>query len=151
MKTEHKTAPKRISRPAGNTPEIRLPYSVFALLSSPFCPASPSCRSTRVESPLQIGVVTQNKPNSQNHKTTATYCTTKIYANIPPRPAPKNKPNQTQFRPPPPVHEKSPATKIFHGSSAPNFPRNNGMTKGCYHNKIRIVSFVAKFSLTSPS
>ena len=41
-------------------------------------------------------LITQNKPNSLNPKTTATSFTPKIYANIPPHPTQKNKPNQTQ-------------------------------------------------------
>jgi len=43
--------------------------------------------------------IMQNKPNFPNNKITATSCATKAYANIPPRPNQKNKPNQTQFRP----------------------------------------------------
>ena len=43
---------------------------------------------------------TQNKPNSQNPKTTATPYATKRYNNNRPPSMHKNKPNQTQFTPP---------------------------------------------------
>ena len=88
--------------------------SVFCLLSSVFClpspvscllspvsclirPSCPACLpSTLVETPLQIGLFSQNKPNPLNRKTNATTCITKSYEDKPPRPARKNKPKQTQ-------------------------------------------------------
>jgi hypothetical protein len=43
----------------------------------------------------------RNKPNSRKAKMNLTYCLTKDYENKPRLRTPKNKPNQTQFYPPP--------------------------------------------------
>jgi len=44
------------------------------------------------------GLTMQNKPNFLIPKSTTTSCVPKTYKNIPPRPAQKNKPKQTQFQ-----------------------------------------------------
>jgi len=82
------------------SPVFCLLSSAFCLLSSVFCPIRPSCPaclpSTLVETPLQIGLFSQNKPNPLKAKTNATTCITKSYEDKPPRLARKNKPKQTQ-------------------------------------------------------
>ena len=60
------------------------PSSALCLLSSPFCPVPPSCHSTLVENPLQIGLFAQNKPNPKNPKTNATLFAAKNYEERPP-------------------------------------------------------------------
>jgi len=47
----------------------------------------------------------QNKPNFQNAKMNLTFYSTKDYENKPNLRTPKNKPNQTQFYPPPAVSD----------------------------------------------
>ena len=73
-------------RPWLNTP-IPSSFSVLYTYRTP---------STLVETPLQIELFMQNKPNPQNREMAATSCAAKTYTNIAPRPTEKNKPNQTQ-------------------------------------------------------
>jgi len=47
--------------------------------------------------PENHGVIAQNKPNSQNKQIPTTSFPSRAYTNLPLRPTPKNKPNQTQF------------------------------------------------------
>ena len=64
--------------------EIRILSSVFRLLPQP--PIYPSL-------PRNQPCIAQNKPNSIKAKINATSYAPKSYTNIPPHPAPKNKPN----------------------------------------------------------
>jgi hypothetical protein len=80
---------------------------IFYILISEFSLSSVSCllesalfyrRSTFVESPLQIHLFMQNKPNFRNAKMNIITILTKTYENIQCSSLRQNKPNQTQFR-----------------------------------------------------
>jgi len=67
--------------------------------SCPIRPSNPECHSTSVERALQITLFLQNKANSRKPKIAATPFMAKDYKENSPRPARKNKPNQTQSIP----------------------------------------------------
>jgi hypothetical protein len=88
-----------------------LPSPVSCLLSPVSCllPAPPILPNL----PRIHESIMQNKPNSRNDKTNATFFTAKDYENEPPRPTRKNKPNQSQF----PCSQTSPLTRCLHQAS----------------------------------
>jgi hypothetical protein len=71
--------------PNARNPQNPAPPNLLALYT---------CRDSSTNRPVFL----QNKPNSHSDKTNTTSFPPKVYTNIPPRPAPKNKANQTQLQ-----------------------------------------------------
>ena len=96
-----------------------LPLVLLSLIPCALPPFVPSCLSGHES-------IMQNKPNFQIAKIPATSYATGIYTNPPLRPAPKNKPKQTQFPRPagvahPPVAARIPRRFTLHASRSTRY------------------------------